>query len=103
MRSRHHGYALTLLTCASVKVQVTELGNKTEQQGGLSGLCVWSIQCQFDEKKTEGWDYPGGPVVKNLPSTEGDVGLIPGQGTKILYAAGQLSRMLQLEKSQLCN
>ena len=49
------------------------------------------------------WDFPGGPVVKNLPSTAGDVGLIPGQGTKILYAAGQLSHMLQLEKSQLCN
>ena len=42
-------------------------------------------------------------MVKNLPSTEGDVGLIPGQGTKILYAAGQLSHRLQLEKSQLCN
>ena len=23
-------------------------------------------------------DFPGGPVVKNLPSNAGDVGLIPG-------------------------
>ena len=35
-------------------------------------------------------DFPGGPVVKNLPSNAGDAGLIPGQGTKIPHAAGQL-------------
>ena len=26
-------------------------------------------------------DFPGGPVVTNLPCNAGDVGLIPGQGT----------------------
>ena len=36
-------------------------------------------------------DLPDGPVVKNLPSNLGDVGLIPGQGTKIPHATGQLS------------
>ena len=36
-------------------------------------------------------DFPGGPVVKNLPSNAGDAGLIPGQGTKIPRATGQLS------------
>ena len=36
-------------------------------------------------------DFPGGPVVKNPPSNAGDVGLIPGQGTKIPHAMGQLS------------
>ena len=35
-------------------------------------------------------DCPSGPVVKN-PSNAGDVGLIPGGGTKIPHAAGQLS------------
>ena len=35
-------------------------------------------------------DFPGGPVVKNPPSNAGDVGLIPGGGTKIPHAAGQL-------------
>ena len=28
-------------------------------------------------------DFPGSPLVKNLPSTTEDMGLIPGQGTKI--------------------
>ena len=36
-------------------------------------------------------DFPGGPVVKNLPSNAGDTGSIPGRGTKIPHAAGQLS------------
>ena len=34
--------------------------------------------------------FSSGPVVKNLPSNAGDVGLIPGQGTKIPHAVGQL-------------
>ena len=36
-------------------------------------------------------DFPGGPVVKNRPCSAGDVSLIPGPGTKIPNAAGQLS------------
>ena len=36
-------------------------------------------------------DFPGGPVVKNSPCSTGDAGLIPDQGTKIPYAAGQRS------------
>ena len=35
--------------------------------------------------------FPGGPVVKNSPSKAGDVGLIPGQETEILYIKGQLN------------
>ena len=33
------------------------------------------------------WDFSGGPVVKILPSYEGAVGSIPGQGTKIPRAS----------------
>ena len=38
-------------------------------------------------KTNVGEDFPGGPVVKNLPSNAG----ICGQGTKIPHATGQLS------------
>ena len=38
-----------------------------------------------------GWDFPGDPVVKNPPSNAGDAGSIPGWGTKIPHAVGQLS------------
>ena len=37
------------------------------------------------------WDFPGGPMVKNPPSNAGDVGSIPGQGSKSPHAEGQLS------------
>ena len=40
-------------------------------------------------QKTDG--FPGGPVVKDLPSNAGDLGSIPGQGTKIPNAVRQLS------------
>ena len=44
-------------------------------------------------------DFSGGPGVKNLSSKARDTGLIPGEGTKIPCAAGQLSlHVLQLEK-----
>ena len=36
-------------------------------------------------------DFPGGPVVKNLLSNAGDMGLIPGWGIKILQTMEQLS------------
>ena len=41
--------------------------------------------------KNKKQDFPGGLVVKNLPSNSRDTGSIPGQGTKIPHAAGQLS------------
>ena len=46
---------------------------------------------QKSRYKSECRDFLGGPVVKNPPSSAGDAGSIPGQGTKIPYATGQLS------------
>ena len=31
-------------------------------------------------------DFPGGPVIKNLPANTGETGLISGQETKIPHA-----------------
>ena len=36
-------------------------------------------------------DFPGGPVVQNAPHDAEDMGLIPGQETKVSHAAEQLS------------
>ena len=30
-------------------------------------------------KISDFWDFPGGPVVKNLPSNAGDTGSVPGR------------------------
>ena len=47
-------------------------------------------------------DFPGGPVVKKPPYSAGDSGSIPGQGTKMPYAAGQLSlRAMSTELARL--
>ena len=46
-------------------------------------------QTHRHSKQTYG-DFPGGPVVENLPYNAGDAGSIPSQGKKIPHAAGQL-------------
>ena len=38
-------------------------------------------------------DFPGGPVVKNLPSNAGDASSIPGWGTEIPRATGSTKPM----------
>ena len=45
--------------------------------------CPWT-----DEwiKKMWCWDFPGGPVIENLPSNAGDPVSIPGQGAKVPHA-----------------
>ena len=42
-------------------------------------------------KNSASGDFPGGPMEKDPPYNAGDTGSIPGQGTKIPHAAGQLS------------
>lgn len=42
------------------------------------------------EKNLQIQDFPGGPVVKNLPSNAEDAGSIPGRGTKSLHDMVQL-------------
>ena len=46
------------------------------------GICVF---------KNEGWNFPGGPVVKNPHSNTGGAGSVPGQKTKISHAVDQIS------------
>ena len=42
-------------------------------------------------KKLDSRNFPGGPVVKNLPCNAGYTGSIPSQGTKTPHARKQLS------------
>ena len=39
-------------------------------------------------------DFPGGPVVKNLPCNAGDAGLIPGRGTNGAFLGGSVVKNL---------
>ena len=45
-------------------------------------LIKLSTEKKKKQKTMPSRDFPGGPVVKNLPSNAGDTGSIPGQGTK---------------------
>ena len=49
--------------------------------------CSWEIRSLsgkgivcYVSKYCPAWDFPGGPVVKNLPVNAGGMGLIPGLG-----------------------
>ena len=48
-------------------------------------------------------DFPGGPVVKNLPCNAGNTNSIPGQGTKISHPGEQLSPRITTKESDRCN
>ena len=48
-------------------------------------------------------DFPGGPMVENLPSNAGDAGSIPGRGTKVPHAAGQISLCATTKDPACCN
>ena len=55
-------------------------------------LDVTSHQGNATQNHSErGLDFPGGPVVKNLPFNAGNTGSIPGLGTKIPHASETLT------------
>ena len=55
---------------------------------------IWIHPCDHhpnqDIENVHHQDFLGGPVVENPPSNAGDEGWIPGQGTRIPHATGQL-------------
>ena len=53
--------------------------------------CSAPLVTREKQTKTTMRDFPGGPMVKNLPYKAGEAGSNPGQGTKLLPATGQLS------------
>ena len=52
---------------------------------------MWLYRTLRVMQKCELQDFHGGSVVKNPPTSAGDVGSIPGLGTKIPHGAGQLN------------
>ena len=52
----------------------------------MDGLCQEGKKKDLLLLKYIKRDFPSGPVVKTSPSTGGDAGSIPGQGTKIPQA-----------------
>ena len=68
------------------------------QERSLTQECFWS-----DSKLEAVQAFPGGPVLRNLPFNAGDTGSIPGGGTKIPHAEGQLTSCASAAESSSCN
>ena len=47
-------------------------------------MCVCTL------KKLEDWDFTGGPVVRNLPSSTGDVGSIADPGRSHMWSSNKV-------------
>ena len=64
-------------------------GLPEESQKESPGVCQVEFWQTADEQaqKVVPRDFPGRPVIRNLPSNAGDLGSIPGQGTKIPHAS----------------
>ena len=73
-----------------VKIKITNITRNPTFKYLSVSLYTWVVPQNYFKISLTG-DLPGGPVVKNPPCNAGDPGLIPGQGTKIPHAVGQLS------------
>ena len=64
-------------------------------------MCVYHLlKDKYKFKKSLIWDFHDGLMVKNLPCNAWDMGLIPGLGTKIPHAKGQVS--LYIATTEAC-
>ena len=68
-----------------------------ERQGAPNSR--WYDRGKSLKKKSR--DFPGGPVVETLPSNEGGLGSIPGQGAKIPQASGPKNQ--NVKQKQCCD
>ena len=61
------------------------------------------FSCEKHSRKYIQRDFPGGPVVKNLPCNAEDLGSIPGWGTKIPRAMELLNPCTATIDPMRCN
>ena len=83
---------------AQVWSLIRELGRtcpsyKSACRAKRSGMLQWRLKIPCTATKTQhsqinkylkNRDFPGGPVVKNLPANAGDMGSIPGPGNSLM-------------------
>ena len=58
-------------------------------------------QQSYDKRSILSQDFPGGPVVKTLPSNAGGVGSVPGGRAKISHASQ--TKTQNIKQKQHCN
>ena len=76
---RHTLFLFLLLLLQRTKTLMAESHSPAQlQRNGVTQGS--SMVGQGRQIKEEGWGFPGGSVVKNLPAKTGDMRLIPGPG-----------------------
>ena len=58
----------------------------------------WKVLCIKFPWDNQGQDFPGGPVIKTLPSNAGGLGSIPSWGDKIPHASGPKNQNVKQKK-----
>ena len=72
------------------------------ETGKPTYLCNFSLSLKLIQvKKEKDRGSPGGSVIKNQPSRAGEMGSIPGPGTKIPHAVGQLNPSTTTEEKPM--
>ena len=82
-----------------IKEGIIKIGIKINAIGNTRNKENKQSQRWFFEKFNE--DFPGGPVVKTLPSNAGGAGLIPGWGAKIPHTSRPKNQ--KIKQKQYCN
>ena len=75
-----------------MNLEIIILSEGSQLKEGKYHMISLICRMQFKKRKKQtNREFPGGPEVKNPPSNAGYAGLIPGHGTKISYATGELN------------
>ena len=61
----------------------TEIGRESQRCELSQVLCSILVIALFCLREHDFWDFPGGSVVKNLPISAGNIGLIYGPGCRL--------------------
>ena len=62
--------------------------------------CMILLICEIWKENHQTWDFPGGPVVKTLPSNAWDVDLISCQGPKVPPSLGYGQKLNKTKQKQ---
>ena len=60
-----------------------------------------TLDSKKKKKRCHNRDFPGGSVVRTLPSDAGHAGSIPGQGVKVPHTSGP--KIQNIKQKQYCN
>ena len=96
-------FTRSVIHCYSSSKSVPVSRSQTlEERYIIKNKKKWPYSAETSIKRGEDKDFPGGPVVKDLPSSAGLTGSIPGQGMKIPRVVGQPNPLAAATREPTC-